>query len=1699
MDESQEEKNQRVEPFKKFGELREFMGSTNIETIYQGILRFRQLLYIPPSTEQTANASTENNLKIFREYLQASPECSDLFRIWDLQQKHNITKIEVLIVDLLAKVIDNTNIAAARASGNSIIKRILTNYMKIIYRNLGGRIPLCQATLKMLVAMNSHSLAMTRELTETFHFGHKSLGRLLNIRLEREDGKSRNKIDVRTLYVRFILSFLIRGDFVDEVLRTIYDRVILETDLDRKTKINFFTGSVLDHLLRLFACRDPAPSDPSHCIADLVHNFLRSLCCTPGVGICFQDLGWYPHGTVATQTIDEEREKSVKVYNIVLSKFITKLKPIEDLRQQDLLLRILEACPELVPVFWQSTKLTFEPRLSSTWLSTMSLLQKIVFLPVPSLKLPNARTYLSSPPPCSTIIENILPSAVNRIAISKGLQHSSLLVRFTTAISLGFLFQKLDNVSRRFGEIAASIEIIDTANARRWNDIPNSLAEEMRRRVPDVQVLLKLHHDILAAENLQKGPDDEETMRNKLMREAVLRLIKFYQKYIPDSLFQSKFDMGRLIPADFNRVAVGLVLHLLDLLFAIDGFPWWNKNESDFSHLISLINLYISTPYPQVKEKTAQALRYFMTESILFQHDPNESEIFLNTIQQTLSRRKAKSDKIELFKFLDSRILQYRNYPYKDIDRTVKLTKNVKDNLVNANSMDVDNANESKELVEIARQKLSVRYNTEEDEFEYPFSPLLITIVDYNRQTTNPTSVVSEFISNLIRNMRRSGQQRDKISATPSISELYRKKVLSEDSISSFLDTWKTRSAEDLDRVLLLFIKNHLPEGLDEPTEDLSLTSILSVEKRLHATIPKDINDDVFYHLTNNMNDTRISILRLLILCKSQFRKLFKNCIRKEFLNMPTEKLVSLIDAYLSTVAIRSNERAMWFEDSATDDDRNAISFIGKMYGKRLLAGMQVSLNSQSPSLVTLVFRTLLDLEPTALLKRVTKDLIHGDVSSVFGLDYLTICDHFFKYYGDNVSGKQRKDFVTACLHHIALLLENNALDSTPIKTFDMTFQKLESILKNVIPLADVLEANTVGEFVFVAIDKKIAFSSVIKCITSLISAVYSQPSFIGPPPNKILDAILSHSQFTTLTYPSMLSSKSSYSQTRSIRLALCHLIHRLYDISPSICCRQAYLPFLIEIYGATTADSDRLLLDIFIKYEKITKVSVIMYLMTWGPGSSDLITKKRLMGENVVVESMGLLDAMTLMQSYTHFKIDDGLEVAVENSLIEERIGESEERIKMRAAPICDLSFMLTLFANLMSYGSMIDCRRFIEVNALGLVIVSLSSNRDNVRRAAYYLLDEFYVLLERAMFREKKQILLLLNALKNAITERESIESPQRIPTIITVFVALSLTIFLNPAHTMYPLINRFLLQRPIIDLEDVPMFYQLMYSSSSNSQKDRVWILRLLSAGLKSFSDYKLFKRRYVWDIISGYYISRVSDNVTRKIINEIIFQAASIPNVINDMVIKNGLLAWIHSLCISTTLSPDNQFCFVGPRILLRVLQGCKKTHSRWQEGIWSNQALCIATDMLHLLDGFNVTTSTSLWTLNMLKAILHVFHYIALASPPTALTYNTHQFTVTFRILEKCELYLDPCLKAFRIVTKVVYQQPCAGDNLDQLYVMNDDGLYIYKELVRMVFEMVVNCEKLEGNAFKKITARALAIGVSNEARSWMIECLGLGE
>lgn len=54
-------------------------------------------------------------------------------------------------------------------------------------------------------------------------------------------------------------------------------------------------------------------------------------------------------------------------------------------------------------------------------------------------------------------------------------------------------------------------------------------------------------------------------------------------------------------------------------------------------------------------------------------------------------------------------------------------------------------------------------------------------------------------------------------------------------------------------------------------------------------------------------------------------------------------------------------------------------------------------------------------------------------------------------------------------------------------------------------------------------------------------------------------------------------------------------------------------------------------------------------------------------------------------------------------------------------------------------------------------------------------------------------------------------------------------------TPESTLYPAFSRFLLQRPLLDQRDVPMFYTLFYTTSEEPLEDQRWLLRFLADGL------------------------------------------------------------------------------------------------------------------------------------------------------------------------------------------------------------------------------------------------------------------------
>lgn len=100
---------------------------------------------------------------------------------------------------------------------------------------------------------------------------------------------------------------------------------------------------------RLYERTDQEGPDPDDIPANLVHHYLLGICTHTGIGICFQDRGWYPRqDDNISDNKNQETSGSGKVYNKILRNFLKTLKVGEDGRQQELALKILSACPELL-------------------------------------------------------------------------------------------------------------------------------------------------------------------------------------------------------------------------------------------------------------------------------------------------------------------------------------------------------------------------------------------------------------------------------------------------------------------------------------------------------------------------------------------------------------------------------------------------------------------------------------------------------------------------------------------------------------------------------------------------------------------------------------------------------------------------------------------------------------------------------------------------------------------------------------------------------------------------------------------------------------------------------------------------------------------------------------------------------------------------------------------------------------------------------------------------------------------------------------------------------------------------------------------------------------------------------------------------------------------------------------------------------
>ena len=157
-------------------------------------------------------------------------------------------------------------------------------------------------------------------------------------------------------------------------------------------------------------------------------------------------------------------------------------------------------------------------------------------------------------------------------------------------------------------------------------------------------------------------------------------------------------------------------------------------------------------------------------------------------------------------------------------------------------------------------------------------------------------------------------------------------------------------------------------------------------------------------------------------------------------------------------------------------------------------------------------------------------------------------------------------------------------------------------------------------------------------------------------------------------------------------------------------------------------------------------------------------------------------------------------------------------------------------------------DWLAFLETGILGLAIAALGSSSIGLRRLAQATLADTLVkvqvsfrfsksridtdvVLQTLTFREKDEIALILSHARNCVYSQQG----EAVPAIIALFLANCMFLLGTPESTMYPSFSRFLLQRSLLDQRDVPMFYNLFYTTSEEPLEDQRWLLKFLADGL------------------------------------------------------------------------------------------------------------------------------------------------------------------------------------------------------------------------------------------------------------------------
>ncbi|NXW42813.1 NPA1P protein, partial [Nyctiprogne leucopyga] len=383
---------------------------------------------------------------------------------------------------------------------------------------------------------------------------------------------------------------------------------------------------------------------------------------------------------------------------------------------------------------------------------------------------------------------------------------------------------------------------------------------------------------------------------------------------------------------------------------------------------------------------------------------------------------------------------------------------------------------------------------------------------------------------------------------------------------------------------------------------------------------------------------------------------------------------------------------------------------------------------------------------------------------------------------------------------------------------------------------------------------------------------------------SKLHMMVMQHSLFLS----AILRSREEDGTNIQTREALVDILLTIVKLSPSLC-ESSHLAVLLGAYGATLSAVDQKILILLQLYEKNNQSLINSRILLWGPAAVEHHKTCKSLGKSLwqqpsMEEILCLLDREKMMKTILSFPQHRRLLPSQEALYRDESVKSLDD--------FYDPCFLLQLFSELTRPECVVACHKFVEVNALGLTVAALSSYDSNMRAAAYFVLASFRSHLEGARFREKSQLLYLLDAVQNGIGQPNL-----RFTFSLTLYIARVAQQILKPEEHMYVKVNRFLLSHQYLDLRKVPGFFQLFYSFDFEYKTEREWILRFLGEGLRDKHCYELYDYQRIFQVILSFFNSPLCDEGSQSHILEILQNAAHVTRAAYELIQDHSLLTWI----------------------------------------------------------------------------------------------------------------------------------------------------------------------------------------------------------